>query len=148
MLFFEDFAPGQVYETMGLTLTDESVIRFALEYDFQPFHVDKVAAKESMFGGLIASGIQTLALSFRLCNQAQLFAGNAIAGIGMDDVRFLRPVHAGDTIHAVVTILETRLSGSHPAGGIVKWQIRTVNQDGQDVFKATLINIMKRRKVD
>ncbi len=148
MLFFEDFAPGQVYETMALTLTDESIIRFALEYDFQPFHVDKVAAKESMFGGLIASGLQTLALSFRLCNQAQMFAGNAIAGIGMDDVRFLRPVYAGDTIRAVVTILETRLSASQPTGGIVKWEIRSVNQNGQDVFKATLINITKRRKVD
>src|SRR5581483_10866795 len=117
VLFFEDFAAGQVYETMGLTLTDESIIRFALEYDFQPFHVDKIAAKESMFGGLIASGIQTLALTFRLCNQAQLFAGNAIAGIGMDDVRFLRPVHTGDTIHAIVTIVETRPSARHPTGG-------------------------------
>ena len=147
MLFFEDLAAGQTYETMGLTITDESVIRFSLEYDFQPFHVDKVAAKESMFGGLIASGIQTLALTFRLCNQAQLFAGNAIAGIGMDDVRFLRPVHAGDTIRAVVTIQECRPSARHPTGGIVRWEITSVNQDGHDVFKATLINIMKRRTV-
>jgi acyl dehydratase len=112
VLHFEDLAVGQVYSTFGVTITEESVIRFALEYDFQPFHIDKVAAQDSIFGGLIASGLQTLALTFRLCNQAQLFAGNAVAGIGLDDVRFLRPVHAGDTIRAVVTVAECRTSAS------------------------------------
>ena len=148
MLFFEDLWVGQAFDTMSLTVTDEAIIRFALEYDFQPFHVDHRAAKESIFGGLIASGIQTLALTFRLCNQAQLFAGNALAGIGLDEVRFLRPVYAGDSIRAVATIIECRASASHPTGGIVKWGIRSVNQNDQDVFKATLINIIKRRKVD
>lgn len=148
MLFFEDLAAGQVFNTMAVTLTDDAIIRFALEYDFQPFHVDHRAAQESIFGGLIASGIHTLAITFRLCNQAQLFAGNAIAGIGFDDVRFLRPVHAGDSLRAVVTVLECRASKSHPAGGIVKWGITSVNQDGEDVFTATLINIIKRRKVE
>jgi len=148
VLFFEDLAVGQVFNTMSVTLTDEAIIRFALEYDFQPFHVDRIAAKESIFGGLIASGIQTLALTFRLCGQAQLFSGNAIAGIGLDDVRFLRPVYAGDSIRAVVNVIECRASASHPTGGIVKWSIKSLNQNDQDVFKATLINIIKRRAVD
>jgi acyl dehydratase len=148
VLFFEDLAAGQVFNTAAVTLTDDAIIRFALEYDFQPFHVDHRAAKESIFGGLIASGIHTLAITFRLCNQAQLFAGNAIAGIGFDDVRFLRPVHAGDSLRAVATVLECRASKSHPAGGIVKWAIKSVNQNGDDVFKATLINIIKRREVE
>jgi acyl dehydratase len=145
MLFFEDLAAGQVYNTMAITVTEESVIRFALEYDFQPFHTDKIAARQSIFGGLIASGIQTIALTMRLCNQAQLFAGNAIAGIGLDEVRFLRPVHVGDTIRVVTTILECRASKSHPDGGIVKWNLRTLNQKDEEVLKAILINIMKRR---
>jgi acyl dehydratase len=145
MLFFEDLAAGQRYETMGVTLTDEAIIRFALEYDFQPFHVDKTAAEKSMFGGLIASGIQTFALTIRLCNQAQLFAGNAIAGIGFDEARFLKPVHAGDTIRVAATILECRASKSHPEGGIVQWDLRTFNQKDEEVFKAKLVNIMKRR---
>jgi acyl dehydratase len=145
MLFFEDLAAGQTYNTMGITVTDESVIRFALEYDFQPFHVDKVAAEKSIFGGLIASGIQTIALTMRLCNQAQLFAGNAIAGIGLDEARFLRPLYAGDTIRVVATILECRASKTNPKGGIVRWDLRTFNQKDEEVFKTTLINIMKRR---
>jgi acyl dehydratase len=143
--FFEDLAVGQVYNTFGVTITEESVIRFALEYDFQPFHVDAIAAKNSIFGGLIASGLQTLALTFRLCNQAQLFAGNAVAGIGLDDVRFLRPVHAGDTIRAVVRVAQCRASATHPTAGIVKWEIKSFNQSDQMVFKATLINLIKRR---
>jgi acyl dehydratase len=147
MLYFEDFAPGQSFDTHSLTVTEDAVVRFALEYDFQPFHVDKRAAKDSIFGGLIASGIQTIALTMRLCNQAQLFAGNAIAGIGFDDVRFLRPVYAGDSIRVTASILECRPSASHPTGGIVKWDIRTFNQTSQNVFKATLINIIQRRKV-
>jgi acyl dehydratase len=145
MLFFEDLAAGQRYETMGVTVTEESVIRFSLEYDYQPFHADKVAAEQSMFGGLIASGIQTFALTMRLCNQAQLFAGNAIAGIGIDEARFLRPVYAGDTIRTVATILECRESKSHPTGGIVTWALQTFNQKGEEVFKTRLINIMMRR---
>lgn len=143
--YFEDLAVGQVFHTHGVMVTEEAIIRFALEYDFQPFHVDKIAAKDSIFGGLIASGIQTLSLTFRLCNQAQLFAGNAVAGIGLDDVRFLRPVYAGDTIRAVVTVVEHRDSARHPKAGIVKWEIRTLNQKDQLVFKAVLINLIARR---
>jgi acyl dehydratase len=145
VLYFEDFAPGQVYDTMGITITEDAVIRFSLEYDYQPFHADKVAAKESMFGGLIASGLQTLSLTFRLCNQAQLFAGNALAGIGLDNVRFVKPVYAGDTIRAVVTIADCRETGKYPNAGIVKWDIKTLNQNDELVFKATLTNLMKRR---
>jgi acyl dehydratase len=145
MLYFEDLAPGQSFDTFSLTVTEDAIVRFALEYDFQPFHVDTRAAKESIFGGLIASGIQTIALTMRLCNQAQLFAGNAIAGIGLDEVRFVRPVYAGDSICVVASILECRPSKSHPTGGIVTWDLRTFNQDNANVFKAKLINIMRRR---
>src|SRR3954447_4767990 len=145
MLFFESLAVGQEYKTMAVTVTDESIIRFALEYDFQPFHLDKVAAERSIFGGLVASGIQTIALTMRLCNQAQIFAGNAIAGIGLDDVRFLRPVYAGDTIRVVATVEECRDTKSHPNGGVVKWALETFNQKGELVFRAKLINIMMRR---
>lgn len=147
MLYFEDLTEGRVFNTSGLTVTEEAVVRFALEYDFQPFHVDKVAARDSIFGGLIASGIQTIALTMRLCNQAQLFAGNAIAGIGFDEMRFVRPVRAGDTIRVVATVLDSRLSASHPTGGIVKWRLETLNQKDEVAFRATLINIMKRRDV-
>jgi acyl dehydratase len=145
VLYFEDFVIGQVHKTMGVTITEEAVIRFAMEYDYQPFHADKVAAKESMFGGLIASGLQTLAMTFRMCNQAQLFAGNALAGIGLDDVRFIKPVYAGDTIHAVVTIADRREAGKYPKAGIIKWDIKTMNQKDELVFKAMLTNIMMRR---
>lgn len=144
-LYFEDFAAGQVFKTLGVTVTEESVIRFALEYDFQPFHVDRIAAKDSIFKGLVASGIHTLALTFRLCNQAQLFTGNAVAGLGLDDVRFLRPVYAGDTIRAVVTVADRRPSVTHRNAGVVKWTIETLNQDDQLVFKAKMANLIKRR---
>ncbi len=68
-----------------------------------------------------------------------------LPGIGFDEARFLRPVYAGDTIRVAATILECRSSKTHPTGGIVKWDLRTFNQRDEEVFKTTLINIMKRR---
>jgi acyl dehydratase len=143
--YFEDLAVGQTFRTSGVTVTEEAIIRFALEYDVQPFHVDKVAAEKTHFGGLIASGIHTLALTFRLCNQAHLFAGNSMAGIGFDEVRFVRPVHPGDTIHAAVTIVDHRSSAKHTTAGIVKWGIKTFNQNDVLVFRGTLINLINKR---
>ena len=144
---FEDLRPGQTFETLGVTLTEDAIIRFGLEYDFQPFHVDTVAAKKSMFGGLIASGFQTLCLTFRLCNQAGLFTGNAVAGIGLENVRFIKPVYPGDTLRVIVTVEDCKPSESRPTVGVVKWGIESLNQKAEPVLLATLVNLVARRGV-
>lgn len=143
--YFEDLEPGRVFRTAGATLTEDAIVRFGLEWDFQPFHVDREAAKESLFGGLCASGLHTLALSFRLCNQCGLFTGTALAGLGFDGIRFLKPVRPGDTIRVEVTVSSMRHSASRPGTGIVKWHVRTNNQQGDAVLKLDITNIVAMR---
>lgn len=143
--FYDELSPGMTFETNGATITEDAIIRFGLEWDFQPFHVDRERARDSMFGELIASGFHTLVLTFRLCNQFGLFTGNALAGIGLDEVRFRRPVPAGTTIRARVTIGDMRPSRSNPDAGVVKWHIETLDQSGETVMSATLVNIIARK---
>lgn len=122
--FYEDLEVGTAFETPGVTLTEDAIVRFGLEFDPQPFHIDKTAAKASAFGGLVASGLQTLALSLRQCNQAHLFS-QAIAGLGFDKIKFHLPVPPGTTNRAKVSVVARRVSQSRPDAGIVKWHLET-----------------------
>lgn len=144
-LFFEDLTEGRAFETAGVTLTDAAIIDFAFQYDPQPFHLDREAAAQSIFGGLIASGFQTLCVSFRLFAQMGAVFKHNLGGPGADEVRWLKPVRAGDTIRCRVSVAEQRPSGSKPDRGSVKWRFETFNQHGELVMTAVLISIVRRR---
>jgi acyl dehydratase len=144
-LYFEDLALGMRFETAGATLTEDAVIRFGLEWDFQPFHVDREAAADSIFGGLIASGLHTLVMSYRLFNQLGVTNGTALAGLGMDRIRWHAPVHAGDTLRVRASIGSLRSSGSKSDRGVVVWHLETLNQRAERVFTAELAALVKRR---
>jgi len=103
-LYLEDFAPGQVRESPPRTLTKDEIIAFAREYDPQPFHVDERAAKESVYGGLIASGWQTIGIMMRLMWDAFLKDTVSLGSPGCDEIRWLKPVRPGDTLRARFTI--------------------------------------------
>jgi acyl dehydratase len=144
-LFLEDFTPGRVFNTPGFTVTDAAIIDFAFQYDPQPFHLDREAAKHSIFGGLCASGFHTMSLSFRLFAQLGTLKNN-LGGPGVDELRWLKPVYEGDTIHCRVTVAEQRPSGSKPDRGVIKWAFETLNQKDEVVMTATFISFMKRRE--
>jgi acyl dehydratase len=144
-LFFEDFHQGRVFDTPGVTVTDAAIIDFAFQYDPQPFHLDREAAKQSIFGGLCASGFQTMSLSFRLFAQLGVLKNN-LGGPGVDELRWTQPVYEGDTIHCRVTVAEQRASSSKPDRGIIKWGFETLNQKNEVVMTATFISFMKRRE--
>ncbi len=95
--WFEEFAVGDTLTTRGATLTESQIVDFALTYDPQQMHINKAAAEAGMFGGLIASGFQTLALSFRLFLETGVIERSNIVGPGLDEVRWLAPVKPGDT---------------------------------------------------
>lgn len=143
-LFLEDFTEGRVFITPGITVTDTAIIDFAHRYDPQPFHLDREAAQDSIFGGLCASGFQTIALSFRCFAQLGTLKNN-LGGPGLDEVRWPRPVFAGDTIHCKVTVGEQRPSKSKPDRGIIVWRFETLNQRDEVVMTAKFISFMKRR---
>lgn len=144
-LYFEDFTPGREFRTDGATITEAQILDFALAFDPQPFHLDVEAAKQSIFGGLIASGFHTMALTFRLFAQTRALAACSMGSPGADELRWLRPVRPGDTLRAIVRVVEQRQSTSKPDRGIVRLQWTTLNQAGDPVLTMTSMQIVRRR---
>lgn len=132
-LYFEDFTVGRTFTTAGVTLTEAEIIAFAWAYDAQPFHIDVEAAAKSEFGGLVASGLQTLGLSFRLFLQTGVLRACSLGGSGIDELRWPRPVRPGDTIRVEVEVIEQRLSRTRPDRGYARMMYRTYNQHGEEV---------------
>ena len=128
-LYFEDFAPGQVYELGTRTVSEEEIVTFAREWDPQPFHVDPEAAKGSVFGGLIASGWHTGSIWMR--GYVETMLGPSSQGsTGIEELRWLAPVRPGDTLSSRLTVLETAPSERNPASGTVRIRGEVENQDG------------------
>jgi acyl dehydratase len=144
-LFFEELEQGARFQSPGITVTEESVIRFALEWDMQPFHVDKEAAKSSIFGSLISSGLQTILLTYRLYFQLGVLDGTALAGLGIDNVRFRHPVRPGNTIRVNAEVTELRPT-RQPDRGVIVWNLEAVNQDAEIVLTMTLSALIARRQ--
>ena len=143
--YFEDFKAGDRFETPGITLTRSEIVNFALHYDPQSIHLDAVAAEAGPFGGLIASGFQILALSFRLFFQRGWFEGSSLGAPGIDALRWLKPVYAGDTIHSAIEIVETRPSSSRPELGILILRYDTYNQNREKVMTFQGPSFIRRR---
>lgn len=144
-LYFEDFAVGERFVSPGVTVSEGMILDFALRYDPQPFHLDAEAAKETIFGGLIASGFQTLALGFRMLLQLGIFSASSMGSPGIDELRWPRPVRPGDTLHSELEVTETTPSRSKPDRGILKTTVRVVNQRGEDVLTFKGMQLIKRR---
>lgn len=142
--YFEDFKPGDRFTSPGITVTEAAVIDFAMRYDPQPFHMDKEAAEASIYGGFIASGIHTTALTFRLLLLTGVLAQN-LGSPGFDDLRWLRPVHPGDTLQVVAEVVELRPSSSRPDRGTVRFRCTTVNQRNELVQTVLCNQLLKRR---
>lgn len=144
-MYFEDFKAGDEFTSPGITLTETQIIDFALRFDPQPFHVDVTAAAAGPFGGLIASGFHTAALSFRLFWQTGVLGEASLGSPGIDELRWLRPVRPGDTLHVKATVLEARRSTSKPDRGIVRIAYATWNQHGEQVLSLIGNQLVKAR---
>ena len=143
--FLDDLTPGQRFTSQGLTLTEAEIIDFAWRYDPQPFHLDTGAAANSPYGGLIASGFQTLAICFRLFIQSGVLAESSMGSPGVDEVRWLAPVRPGDTLRSEIQVIEVQPSKSKPDRGIARLRYQAVNQRGVTVL-SFIVNHLLRRK--
>lgn len=143
--FLDDFSVGERFTTGGFTLTEAEIIDFAWRYDPQPFHIDVGAAAESPYGGLIASGFQSLALCFRLFIQTGILTQASIGSPGIDELRWRAPVRPGDTLHCEVEVLEVRPSSSKPDRGIARLRYQAVNQRGEVVMDFIINHLLRRR---
>ena len=144
-LYFEDFQPGDRFESATLTITERLIVDYARLYDPQPFHTDPEAAKTSIYGGLIASGGQTIALSFKLFLETGVLSACSLGSPGLDEVRWKAPIRPGDTLRVVAEVLETRPSASNPDRGIVRILYTTLNQRGEAVTSLIGNQLCRRR---
>lgn len=132
--YLDDFQAGERFRTDGITLTESDVMDFGLKYDPQPFHLDVNAAPQSPYGGLIASGFQTVVLCFRLFIQRGLIAESSIGSPGLDELQWLAPVRLRDTLHTKAEVVETKPSSSKPDQGIMKIRYAAYNQHGDRCY--------------
>ena len=143
--YLDDLQAGQRFESGGVTLSEAEIIDFAWRYDPQPFHLDANAAAESPYGGLIASGFQSLAVCFRLFIQSGMLAESSLGSPGIDELRWLAPVRPGDTLRSVVEVLDVRPSTSKPDRGIVRMKYQAINQRGEAVLGFIVNHLLRRR---
>ena len=143
--YFEDFRPGEVIEFGDYLVTEEEIVDFARRYDPQPFHVDRKAAAESIYGGLIASGWMTGSIMMRLLVDHFIAPASSMGSPGVDEVRWSRPVRPGDRLHVRVTIVDTKRSQSKPDRGIVQVQQEMINQQGDTVMSLRGMSLAKCR---
>jgi acyl dehydratase len=146
MMHFEDFTVGLSRKGGAAPVSREAIIAFATEFDPQPFHLDEAAGAASLLGGLAASGWQTSALMMRLICDELLLDASSMGSPGVEELRWSKPVRAGDTLTLVWTVLETRASKSRPDMGLVKFRFELLNQKGEQVLWMQNV-VMLGRKV-
>lgn len=114
----------------------EAILRFAGEFDRLPFHLDEAAAGESIFGGLIASGLHTLSVAAGIVVDEYFVDTTMTGGAGISELRWLCPVRPGDTIGVALTIVDTERLAKRPELGRVRIVLDVANQAGQRVMTA------------
>ena len=142
---FEDFHVGHVMEIGQRTVTPEEIIAFASQFDPQPFHLSEEAGRRSIYGSLIASGWHTAAMVMRMSCDAYLLDSRSMGSPGIDELRWLKPVRAGDTIRARFEVMEIRPSKSKPDRGIVVSAWRVFNQHDELVMTMRGMGMFRRR---
>jgi acyl dehydratase len=143
-LCLEDLVIGQRFESRTQLVDGEAIKAFAREFDPQPFHLDGEAAKETLFGGLAASGWHTAALSMRLIVESVPLAGGVIGSGG--ELAWPRPTKAGDRLRVVTEVLAITPSKSKPDRGMITMRSTTLNQNDEPVQVFTPKVLVQRRQ--
>ena len=146
MLYFEDLELGVSHFLGSYEVTREEVLDFARKFDPQPFHLSDEAAAQTHFGRLAASGWHSCAMTMAVIARHSL--ENEHAGLGspgVDELRWLKPVYPGDTLHVSSTLVDAKPSQSKPEIGSVRGKVLVTNQHGEPVLSFTSIVLMRRR---
>lgn len=143
---FEDFPPGTRFDLGPYTVTREEVVAYASQYDPQPFHLDENAGRESLLGGLAASGWHTVSILMRMCYDAILVDTLSLGSPGVDSLKWVRPVLAGDTLSGSAEVLTARPLKSRPNMGIAEFRFELNNQNG-DLVLVQMTKLLVERRV-
>lgn len=144
-LCYEDLELWKKYGSSSLIVSLEDIVAFAKAYDPQPFHTDPSLAGESVFGELVASGWHTAALTMRLRVTGELQLAGGWVGLGVESMKWPKPVRPGDTLRAEFEVIEKRESKSNPRRGIIRVRTSTFNQHDELVFETITAQIVERR---
>ena len=143
--YFDDYIEGDVHRFGTIAVEADEIIAFAKRFDPQVFHTDPEVAKQTPFGGLIASGWHTASLIWRLYIEHYLTKVASLGAPGLDELRWLKPVRPGDVLSVRVTILKATPSKSKPDRGAVTSLIEVFNQTDEVVMTFKCVNIIARR---
>jgi acyl dehydratase len=143
--YLEDFAVGQIFRAGPLPIRADRIKAFAAEFDPQPFHLDEQAGEGTVFGGLVASGWHTAAMTMRLLVDSGFDPAGGIVGAGFEEFRWTRPVRPGDELRVEAEVVEVRPSRSRPDQGILKVRTTTLNQRDEAV-QISLGNLVVPRR--
>ena len=143
--YWEDFPVGQVREFGGKTMTTGEIIDFARQFDPQPFHLSEEAGRNSLFGSLCASGWHTCALAMRMMCDEYLLEAASLGSPGLENIRWIKPVRPGDTLHVRTVVLEARPLDSKPHVGLVRTRWEMLNQNNEEVMQMEGYGMFRRR---
>lgn len=132
---YEDLIEGTVIDLGSKLVTAEEIVDFASQFDAQPMHLDEAAGRDSLLGGLAASGWHSCAMLMRLLCDGFLLDSTAQGAPGIDYVNWRRPVLAGDTLSATTVVVSRRISKSRPTLGFVTMKATVTNQRGETVLE-------------
>lgn len=147
MRFYDDIAVGDVRHSDEYRISKSEIVEFGEKYDPQPFHTDEAAAEDSIFGGLVASGWQTAAICMRLHVESSEDTATQ-AGVGVDDLRWHRPLRPGDSLRLRNEIVDKRPSESDPSRGFVTTYHEGLNQDDEVVISYEATAMVRRQDDD
>jgi acyl dehydratase len=146
LLHYEDFSEGDTFVLGPYVVTKEEIIAFAREFDPAPFHLDEAAAKASLLGGLCASGWHVCAMLMRMMVEGYLGRAAGMGSNGVDEVRWLKPVYAGETLRGRMTVLSKRVSARRPEMGIIRARWEVVDQADEKKLEMTGVNLIRVRR--
>ena len=146
MRTLDDLSPGDRFAGGPVTVTEEAIFEFAGRYDPQPFHLDREAAKDSVFGGLAASGWHTAALTMRMIVEGETRLAGGHVGLSIEELAWPQATRPGDVLRVVSEVLEIRPSTKRPDRGTVRMQTLTYNQKDEVVQRMTALLLVPRRR--
>jgi acyl dehydratase len=144
--YLDDLSVGQKFGSGRRMLELDAIRAFAAEFDPQPFHLDEVAAQDTLFRGLAASGWHTAAVTMRLLVDSEFRPAGGVVGAGLEELRWPRPARPGDELRLEIEVLDVRPSKSRPEQGIVKVRVTTLNQDGE-ALQVYVANVVVQRRL-
>jgi acyl dehydratase len=145
-LYWEDFQPGAVSIYGPRLVTREEIVAFAAEFDPQPMHLDEAAARDTMLGGLGASGWHMCCLFMRIIADGFVLNSSSMGGPGVEEVRWLKPLRPGTQVRVRGAVVETRASKSRPEMGLVKFSYEMLDGADTPLMLLTTTQMFGRRQ--